>query len=308
MTELEDYKRKRNFEESEEPRGEISKNQEDFHFAIQHHLARREHFDFRLEWKGVLLSWAVPKGPTFDTDEKRLAVRVEDHPLDYRNFEGTIPKGQYGGGTVMLWDEGYWENQNGNIDEQLEKGALKFVLYGKRLKGKWALIKLKEKEKENKQDNWILIKEKDEYVQKGYDISIFSTSIRSGRTMMEIEVGAEKKTKNIPFKKTEIQLAKLSTSIPDGDEWIYEIKYDGYRIIAYIEDNNIKLITKNGHNYNEKFKEVSVSLSELLKNRTMVLDGEMTVVDSRGKTDFGALQNYIKSQKNKNLVYLFLIF
>lgn len=117
---------------------------EGLRFVVQHHLARRDHYDFRLEWDGALLSWAVPKGPSYNTRDKRLAVQVEDHPLEYRNFEGTIPKGEYGGGVVMLWDEGYWE-PDGNVDDGLRAGMLKFVLKGRRLKGKWALVRLKRK-------------------------------------------------------------------------------------------------------------------------------------------------------------------
>jgi bifunctional non-homologous end joining protein LigD len=157
---LEEYNRKRNFEKTWEPEGKTQKTEEGLKFVVQHHIARRDHYDFRLEWDGTLLSWAVPKGPSYNTRDKRLSVQVEDHPLEYRNFEGTIPKGEYGGGVVMLWDEGYWEPQ-GNVDESLSEGSIKFILKGSRLKGKWALIRLKAKAGETK-NNWLLLKEKDD--------------------------------------------------------------------------------------------------------------------------------------------------
>ncbi|UWG96572.1 non-homologous end-joining DNA ligase [Dehalobacter sp. DCM] len=186
---LTEYNRKRNFDRTLEPEGISEMPRESLRFVVQHHLARRDHYDFRLEWDGTLLSWAVPKGPSYDTRDKRLAVHVEDHPLEYRNFEGTIPKGEYGGGVVMLWDEGYWE-PHGDVAEGLGAGMLKFVLKGQRLKGKWALVRLKGK-KDEKQENWLLLKEKDEHAAGSDGVSEFTTSIRTGRTMEEIEAGKE---------------------------------------------------------------------------------------------------------------------
>lgn len=182
---LDKYNEKRDFEKTTEPKGKRKGSNEKLRFVVQHHRATRDHYDFRLEWKGTLLSWAVPKGPSFNTKDKRLAVRVEDHPFDYRNFEGTIPKGQYGGGTVMIWDEGFWEPLV-DVEEGLDQGQLKFTLKGHRLKGNWALIKWKSKS-DDKKSNWLLIKEKDEYARDNDGISEFDTSIRSGLTMEEIE-------------------------------------------------------------------------------------------------------------------------
>ena len=153
---LEKYNEKRNFARTPEPEGEAAERGGRLRFAVQHHRARADHYDFRLEWEGALLSWAVPKGPSYDTRDKRLAVRVEEHPLEYRNFEGTIPKGEYGGGTVMLWDEGTWEPQS-DAEKGLRDGSLKFALRGRRLKGKWALVRMKPKEGESN-DNWLLLK------------------------------------------------------------------------------------------------------------------------------------------------------
>ena len=171
------YNQKRNFTKTSEPIGKEIKSQKKLRFVIQHHMARKDHYDLRLEWNGVLKSWAVPKGPSYNPKDKRLAIQVEDHPLSYRNFEGTIPKGEYGGGTVMIWDEGYWEPLK-TEKVSFKNKPIKFFLKGQRLKGKWTLIPIKE-------DNWLLIKEKEERTYK--DIKKYQTSIRTGKTMEEIE-------------------------------------------------------------------------------------------------------------------------
>lgn len=181
------YNKKRNFDKTSEPKGKSVKSNKKLRFVVQHHLARKDHFDLRLEYNGVLLSWAVPKGPSYNLKDRRLAIHVEDHPIEYRNFEGTIPKGEYGGGTVMLFDEGYYKPLN-NFKTGLKEGSLKFNLNGKRLKGMWTLIRYKE-------DNWLLIKEKDEYLE-FTDIHSIKTSVRTGRTMNEIERNVKKIEKN----------------------------------------------------------------------------------------------------------------
>ncbi len=181
------YLEKRDFNKTAEPYAAESGAKESdiaLRYVIQHHLASRDHYDFRLEWRGVLLSWAVPKGPSMDPSDKRLAVMVEDHPLSYRDFEGTIPKGQYGGGTVMLWDEGFWLPLN-DTEKGLKDGSLKFFIAGQRLKGGFALARMKDKD--GKPDkNWLLIKEKDKYAENGSGIAGFTDSVRTGRTMEEI--------------------------------------------------------------------------------------------------------------------------
>lgn len=182
---LKEYTKKRDFEKTGEPDGDGGDGigpEQTLRFVVQHHIASRDHYDFRLEWKGVLLSWAVPKGPSYNPQDKRLAIRVEDHPFGYKDFEGSIPQGQYGGGTVMLWDEGFWLAEYG-VDKALAKGELKFALLGKRLIGKWGLFKLKDGARA---DNWLLIKEQDEYAEAAAGIAGFTTSIRTGRTMAEI--------------------------------------------------------------------------------------------------------------------------
>ena len=180
------YNEKRDFEKTKEPKGKRVNSKKKLRFVVQHHLARKDHYDLRLEWDGVLKSWAVPKGPSYNPKDKRLSVMVEDHPFDYRDFEGTIPKGEYGGGTVMLFDEGYWHPVT-DPKKGFKEGMLKFELKGERLKGLWTLVHFKE-------DNWLLIKEKDEFIE-FRDIKNITTSIRTGRTMKEIETDIKKSTK-----------------------------------------------------------------------------------------------------------------
>lgn len=179
---LEEYNQKRDFNKTAEPQGsKRSSSGKKLHFVIQHHMARREHYDLRLEWNGALISWAVPKGPSFNPNEKRLAIRVEDHPLEYASFEGSIPQGQYGGGTVMLWDEGFWESS-----KFIDDDVIKFALYGKRLVGKWTLVRTKKAE-----GQWLLIKENDEFAKTTNGITDYITSIKTKRTMKEIELGVK---------------------------------------------------------------------------------------------------------------------
>ncbi len=192
---LQKYQAKRDFTKTQEPQGKIQKSSKKLHFVVQHHLARKDHYDFRLELDGTLKSWAVPKGPSYNPQDKRLAVQVEDHPLEYRHFEGTIPKGSYGAGTVMLWDEGYWQPLPNST-----KNNLKFILYGQRLKGRWALIKFKE-------NNWLLKKEPDT-ICLFQNINEFTTSIKTGRTMEEI-------TRNVKLKQSSHTVSGISITNPD---------------------------------------------------------------------------------------------
>lgn len=298
---LNKYNQKRNFESTLEPKGITENSEENLRFVVQHHIASREHYDLRLEWNGVMLSWAVPKGPSYNTIDKRLAIKVEDHPLEYRNFEGTIPKNEYGGGVVMIWDEGYWEPYV-NVEEGLSNGMLKFTLKGRRLKGKWALVRLKASS--NKNNNWIFLKEKDEFVKSSDGISEFTISVRTGRTMTEIEKGTEDKIIKNPFENVSVQLAKLVKNVPEGEDWLYEMKYDGYRIIAFVEGSNVRLITRNGNDFTKRFYDIALSLSDFAKEKSMVLDGEVVITDETGKTDFQALQNYMKNKKVSRLTYI----
>lgn len=265
---LKEYSRKRDFDKTAEPTvnfvaGEARKTakhiaSEPLRFVVQHHLSRREHYDLRLEWEGVLLSWAVLKGISQSPEDKRLAVQVEAHPLEYRNFEGTIPEGQYGAGTVTIWDKGHWTLLKGDPNGN---GSIKFLLTGERLNGIWTLIPTKEK------NHWLLIKYSD--------------------------------NRN-PFQTADVQLCKLVCELPQGEDWIYELKYDGYRALAFVEAGTAKLVSRNKNELN--YKQISDSLVALANGKSMVLDGEIIVVDKLGKCDFRSLQNYNKAEHQ--LVYI----
>lgn len=244
MNNLKKYNQKRDFTKTKEPKGttELNKSKKR-RFVVQHHLARKDHYDFRLELSGTLKSWAIPKGPSYNTKDKRLAIQVEDHPLSYRNFEGTIPQGEYGGGTVMIWDEGYWEPLSNHPKKDLENGSLKFELFGTRLRGKWTLVHFKE-------DNWLLIKEKDS-INIYSDINKLNTSIKTNRTMKEIEEG-KKKIKKIKNSKKNFIIEGIKISNPD--KIIFNkpkiTKYDialyyqkvSKRMLPYIENRIISTI------------------------------------------------------------------
>ncbi len=237
MDKLKKYKEKRNFKKTNEPLGKITKTHKKLVFVVQHHLARKDHYDLRLEWKGTLISFAVPKGPSYNTNEKRLAIHVEDHPLSYRHFEGVIPKKEYGGGTVMIWDEGYWEPLE-NFTNDFTNGSIKFVLHGKRLKGRWMLVHFKE-------DNWLLIKEKDnEYMYK--NIGEYDTSIKTGRTMKEIENGIKFKKNSKKYGIVEgITITnptkKIYSNVTKMDIVNYYKKVS-QRMISYIEKRIVSVI------------------------------------------------------------------
>lgn len=303
---LESYNKKRDFRKTGEPSGKEEKSREKLRFVVQKHDASRLHYDFRIEWDGVLLSWAVPKGPSYNPKERRLAVEVEPHPISYRDFEGTIPEKEYGGGTVMLFDEGYWEPQE-EMEKNLKEGSIKMILYGERLKGKWALIRMKSKGDEEDK-NWLLIKEKDELVQEQDGISQIKTSVRTGRTMEEIATekkpAKQAKEKKLPYQEYTLQLAKLEKEVPENGEWVYELKYDGYRITAEIEGGQVRLLTRNRKDYTEKFPVVVEALKEMAGTRNMILDGEIVVLDDNGRSDFQKLQRYLKRPGGKNITYI----
>jgi bifunctional non-homologous end joining protein LigD len=187
---LSDYNRKRDFARTPEPKGAARKSGRKLRYLIQKHDASRLHYDFRLEWNGALMSWAIPKGPSENPDDKRLAVHVEDHPVAYGDFEGIIPEGEYGGGTVMLWDRGFWRPHQDDVDAALKKGKLGFELHGERLHGNWALVRLRARSPKDK-DNWLLIKENDDYVRRGGKLLVEreTTSVKTGRAMEEIAEG-----------------------------------------------------------------------------------------------------------------------
>ncbi len=301
------YNQKRDFLETREPPGSKAAGGDTgagpLCFVVQHHLASRDHYDLRLEWNGTLLSWAVPKGPSYNPRDKRLAVHVEDHPLDYRDFEGTIPKGEYGGGVVMLWDEGTWEPL-GDVDEDLRRGELKFVLQGERLDGAWVLVRLAPRKGDGGKDDWLLVKERDGNARDDDGIAGFTTSVRTGRTMDEIRRDSEEHRAKNPFQHADVQLARLADAPPAGTGWLYEVKYDGYRIVAYVEGGAARLMTRNGKDYTDRFPRIAASLVQLAAGRAFVLDGEVVVADEDGRTDFQALQSHLRDPQGKQAAYL----
>jgi bifunctional non-homologous end joining protein LigD len=245
---IETYNRKRDFAKTKEPRGRKLTGKGDS-FVVQKHEASRLHYDFRLELDGVLKSWAVPKGPSIDPDEKRLAMRTEDHPLDYGGFEGTIPKGEYGGGTVMLWDQGRWiPDPSKDPRKTIEEGHLHFTLEGERMKGEWVMFRLNPRRGE-KGEPWMLKKVTDDFADADDGDALVDncvTSVTTGRTMAEIASGEDvwrsnrggqkggrgrRKASKAPPPFEEPQLATLVDDVPPGDGWIHEYKYDGYRLL-----------------------------------------------------------------------------
>lgn len=262
---LVEYNKKRNFKSTDEPKGKKNTSKSN-RFVIQYHQARAKHYDFRLEHNGVLISWAIPKGLSFNPKVKRLAVHVEDHPIDYANFEGIIPKGNYGAGTVEIFDSGNYVPLE-DLDKGLKKGHIKIFLNGKKIKGLWSLIKFKD-------DNWFAVKLEDEFVK------------------------TEKKTNSkLPFKNASVQLASLTEKIPTGKDWIFEIKYDGYRIVSFVENKKVKMLSRNGLDYTKKLSSVAESL-KTLDCDSVVLDGEIVCFDENGKSDFGLLQKSLKNNEN----------
>ncbi len=357
MAKLAEYRRKRDFTKTAEPAGGSKPADGPRHklrYLIQKHAASRLHYDFRLELDGVLKSWAVPKGPSLNPADKRLAVHVEDHPIDYGTFEGTIPKGQYGGGTVMLWDRGTWD-PIGDPQFGYKKGHLQFELHGERLKGKWQLVRLANRG--DGDNNWLLFKSKDDHASEK-DVLEEDTSVTSGRSMDEIAAGkkagkhgkavwhsnrsdgkpdpeeAAEKPKRAATKKKatkkkhpsgsvdfaataaaltgareaampdmiQPQLATLSSDAPHGDKWIHELKVDGYRVIAFIADGRVRLMTRRGQDWTDHFPTIAEALKDF-PVRTVILDGEAVVMKPNGTTDFQALQNAIKGESNGLIRY-----
>ena len=295
------YNAKRDFTRTAEPAGTLAKGHGNS-FAVQKHDATRLHWDFRLEVDGVLKSWAVTRGPSLDPDEKRLAVRTEDHPLDYGTFEGTIPAGEYGGGTVMLWDRGTWSPVKGKSAKDLDAGHLHFVLEGERMRGEWLLIRLKPRAKE-KRENWLLRKIGDAEAG-GTDTLVETalTSVSSGRTMQEIADGTKlkrkparkKATKPAPLPAfTEPQLCTLVDTVPTGSAWLHEVKYDGYRALVAVAGGTAKVYTRNGLDWSDKFPGIAEAAAAL-DVRSALIDGEI-VAFKDGRPDFSTLKDAIGS-------------
>ena len=294
------YRAKRDFARTTEPTG-AKLPTSGKGFVVQKHAASRLHYDFRLELDGVLVSWAVTRGPSANPDDKRLAVRTEDHPLDYARFEGLIPKGEYGGGTVMLWDNGIWEPIEGKDPRKtLPEGHLHFILHGRRMQGEWILFRLKPRAKE-RGENWILRKVNDSFAGGSDDlISHHLTSIDSGRTMDEIAAGkpvSESKASNAkdsgppPFQP--VQLATLVDHVPAGDRWLHELKYDGYRTLLAISGDNGRAYTRSGLDWSDRFAGLIADATKLGAESALI-DGEAVVILPDGRTSFQGLQAALK--------------
>src|SRR6185436_18901248 len=318
---LEDYRKKRDFSRTPEPPGE-ARPAGGSSYCIQKHAASRLHYDFRLELDGVLLSWAIPKGPSFDPRDKRLAMHVEDHPVEYGSFEGVIPEGEYGAGTVVLWDRGTWTPVIDPV-RGMKKDELKFELHGEKLAGKWALVKIKGDKDEKA---WLLVKDKDEHSKSSSELDIVSArpeSVVSARGLAEVAAerdrlwhsksvgpggkvnpggeaegdGGERLrlsdlagSRRAPMPKTQpLALAMVVEAPPAGDEWLHEIKHDGYRIVARIEEGEVRLVSRNGKDWTKEFPQVARAVGRLPAG-TALLDGEVAAVLPSGHTSFQALQ------------------
>jgi bifunctional non-homologous end joining protein LigD len=341
---LEKYNQKRDFKKTQEPKGVQKASEGALRFVVQKHAASHLHYDFRLEIDGVLVSWAVPKGPSANPADKRLAMHVEDHPMDYIDFEGTIPQGEYGGGTVMVWDIGTYHAE-GNDDiskdntlmkKQHADGAIKIILDGQKLKGSWALVQMKGKE-----NMWLLLKHKDEF--SGEDIEYNPYSILTKRDFDAISKGdhvwssshtpgegitqapkektvtktrSAAKKNDAQFTSEDLadaekldkfptdwspQLATLANEAFDNDDWLYETKFDGYRSLAEIEEGNCRLVSRNGLSFNKKYPEIAEALNGTTQN--MILDGEIVIEDTKGKSQFQWLQNHEENPQRGTLKY-----
>jgi DNA ligase D-like protein (predicted ligase)/DNA ligase D-like protein (predicted 3'-phosphoesterase) len=310
---LTSYHHKRNFAATPEPKGRVARRK-GRSFVIQKHAATRLHFDFRLELDGVLKSWAVTKGPSLDPSQKRLAVRVEDHPLDYGGFEGTIPEGQYGGGTVMLWDRGEWQPE-GDPHEGLKKGKFSFTLKGKRLKGGFTLLRMRKDRGKSTRENWLLIKQRDTAASEEIDpVEKWQRSVATRRSMDGIAKAANgriwqaKKTKKKRSRRASLppfvapHLAFLEDHPPEGPNWIHEIKYDGYRVLAAVADEEVKLYTRSGQDWTEKFKPIAEAFAKL--GIAALIDGEVVVFEQGGRTSFQALQEALSERRQGDLRYV----
>jgi bifunctional non-homologous end joining protein LigD len=335
---LKEYRKKRHFAKTPEPPAKLATT-EGWSFAVQKHAASHLHYDFRLELDGVLKSWAVPKGPSLDPQQRRLAMHVEDHPVEYGDFEGIIPEGEYGGGTVMLWDKGTWEPV-GDPRAGYRSGRLKFHLQGEKLGGGWMLVRSSSRRPDSKGNEWFLIKERDEAARSAEQFSITearSESIVSGRSLEEIAAdkdqvwrsnrsakGAKKKRVSKPLqakpwdlrgldhlagaksakfpRKIIVQLATLVDESPKGDQWLHEIKLDGYRMLCRIDGGTARFISRNQQDWTAKLP-LLVRAAEQLPVDQAILDGEVVAVKADGTTDFQILQNAFSAGDMQHVSY-----
>ena len=340
---LSEYRAKRDFARTREPEGSgqspaPARRVRPLQFVIQKHAASHLHYDLRLELDGVMKSWAVPRGPSLDPTQRRLAVEVEDLPMEYNTFEGTIPAGEYGGGTVMLWDRGTYEADDGGVEalrRGYERGDLKFRLHGERLQGSFALVRMRGRGESKPQ--WLVIKHRDDDAVSGWDITEHDTSVTTGRTMDEIANGKSKtwhsnrsnksnKSNNskvgsreskvagrqraasvprsqFPVPSITPMMASIGTEIPSGDQWTFEPKYDGVRVLAFASGTSVRLITRNGKDKSHQFPEVTAAIRALAqrRKRPFVLDGEIVAIDGDNPARFQALQGRMHLQGTSDI-------
>jgi bifunctional non-homologous end joining protein LigD len=281
---LEEYGRKRVFSKTPEPPDKPSR-EEGNRFFIQRHSARRLHYDLRLEMDGVLRSWALPNGPTLDPAIKRLAVHVEDHPLDYGSFEGTIPSGNYGAGSVTLWDRGTYEWLGPKTPAQMwESGDLKLRFHGHKIVGEFALVRTNRA----KGKDWLLIKKKDFAVREGWDPEADTRSVLQGPGDVSSIEGAARAEMPLTL---EPMLATLGTAVPSGSDWLYEVKWDGYRALCFVERGKVRMVSRRGTNLDKQFAAVASALAQSIKADTAIIDGEVVALDDNGNPSFQHLQN-----------------
>ncbi len=333
---LREYEQRRDFGRTPEPPprdrrvGKTKRARpEPLQFVVQQHAARRLHYDFRLELDGVLKSWAVPKGPSLDTSTRRMAVETEDHPLEYAGFEGVIPKGEYGGGAVVVWDRGRWE-PIGDARVGLAKGKLEFRLFGAKLSGRWHLVRLRERGADRGKRMWLLIKGRDEATRSGAEAEITErapASVLTGRDLAAVARAADRSwsskkgkpklvespprpspapsARSLPRqalpRSPELQLATLVGAPPSGPEWVHELKVDGYRICARIEKGSVRLLTRSGKDWTDAFAKIARTL-EGLPVDSALLDGEIIVKDAEGRSRFQLVQNALE-QADPDLRY-----
>jgi bifunctional non-homologous end joining protein LigD len=299
---LTEYSRKRSFNKTPEPPARAQSTPAGNYFCVQRHDATRLHYDFRLEVDGTLKSWAVPKGPSLEPLAKHLAMHVEDHPLDYGAFEGNIPKGQYGGGSVMLWDRGSYELLgDAPALAQIERGDFKFRLHGEKLRGEFALVLMRGRGKGNE---WLLIKKKDAEAKPGWNIEDFARSVVTGRTQQEIAEDLpahDPPSANQPFtapqgavkspmpRSVAPMLATIATRPPSGDAWMYEVKWDGVRAVCFIENSELRIFSRTQKRCDQQYPELSV-LPSHVKASQAILDGEIAVLDDQGRSSFSLIQ------------------
>ncbi|RWM96577.1 MAG: DNA ligase D [Mesorhizobium sp.] len=324
MASLEQYHAKRDFKKTAEPAGKVVRNRKGEAggiFVVHKHAATRLHYDLRLEHGGVLWSWAITRGPSLDPHEKRFAVHVEDHPIDYASFEGTIPKGEYGGGSVIVWDEGKWQPENDPV-QAMKKGHISFELHGHKLNGLWHLVRLKPRPGKTR-DNWLLIKSDDAAARPGEDIlQEAPESVKSGLTIEEVGEGKTadgkkprvwhsnrrstskaraKAAKQLEF--IEPCLATLQRDAPPGEEWLHEVKFDGYRIQAQLAGTKVRLLTRTGLDWTGKFGGAIVAELGRLKCTDAIIDGEIVVLADSGVSSFALLQADLSAGRTDRFLY-----